>query len=50
MAHIIKNISVSAANDALNTLHTMNILTNDEIKTIKEKLELRFVESCGDNK
>ena len=50
MAHIIKNISVSAANDALNTLHTMNILTNDEIKTIKDKLELRFVESCGDNK
>ena len=50
MAHIIKNMSISATNDALNDLHDMNILTNNEIKTIKDKLELRFVESCGDNK
>lgn len=50
MAHIIKNISVSAVADALDTLHNIKVLSDNEKINIKNKLEIRFMKSCGNNK
>lgn len=49
MASIIKNISVSAVDSAINALRDMNALTNDEKSLIKNKMELSFTPSCGKN-
>lgn len=50
MANIIKNISVNASNDAFQSLGSMNLLSNSDIQTIKDKLEVRFVSSCDKNR
>ncbi len=49
IANIIKNISVNAAEDSLNALKDMKILTDSEKTRIKDKLEIGFVSSCGKN-
>ena len=54
MATTIKNTSVNAVNDAINNLVSLNILTSQDKKIIKDKLIINFVSSCkkitGDHK
>ena len=49
MASIIRNISLSAVDNAINSLHTIGALTDDEKSLIKNKMELNFTPSCGKN-
>lgn len=49
MATIIKNISLSAAQDALDGLEDIGALSSREKKDIASALEIRFVQSCGKN-
>lgn len=50
IAHIIKNISITVVEDALDTLDTIKVVGDNEKMNIKNKLEIRFVKSCGNNK
>lgn len=49
IANIIKNISVKAADDSIQALRTLHLIGEQEQQTIKEKLAIGFVLSCGKN-
>lgn len=48
IAHIIKNITLQSVRDTLDAFKRSKLITPNELSTIKQKLELRFIESCDD--